>query len=147
VQFNSARVQDELSQFAKGGIAGEEFLEDNMETLLGFHVGFWDYVTFIAIFIVVVTFLVAGVFILGLPGRIAIARNHPEADAVNLMGWIGFLAIVPWIQALIWAFKPTNVIDIRYLPEEERRETDAMIARLRGAVPSPAPPPDRSPTS
>jgi hypothetical protein len=147
VQFNSARVQDELNQFTKGGIAGEEFLEDNMETLLGFHVGFWDYVTFIAIFIVVVTFLVAGVFILGLPGRIAIARNHPEADAVNLMGWIGFLAIVPWIQALIWAFKPTNVIDIRYLPEEERRETDAMIARLRGAAPSPAPPLDRSPTS
>jgi hypothetical protein len=106
-----------------------------METLLGFQVSFWDYMTFIAIFIVVVTFLVAGVFILGLPGRIAIARNHPEADAVNLMGWIGFLAIVPWIQALIWAFKPTNVIDIRYLPEEERRETGAMIARLKGTEP------------
>ncbi len=106
-----------------------------METLLGFHVGFWDYVTFVAIFIVVATLLTAGVFVLGLPGRIAIARNHPEADAVNLMGWIGFLAIVPWIQALMWAFKPTNVIDIRYLPEEERRETDAMIARLKGAEP------------
>lgn len=115
-----------------------------METLLGFHVGFWDYVTFVAIFIVVATLLTAGVFVLGLPGRIAIARNHPEADAVNLMGWIGFLAIVPWIQALMWAFKPTNVIDIRYLPEEERRETDAMIARLKGAEPSPRP--DRSPT-
>jgi hypothetical protein len=107
-----------------------------METVLGFYVGFWDYVTFLAIFVVVITFLAAGVFILGLPGRIAIARNHPEADAVNLMGWVGFLAIVPWIQALIWAFKPTNVIDIRYLPEEERRETEAMIARLKGAVAS-----------
>ena len=112
-----------------------------METLLGFHVGFWDYLTFLAIFVVVAALLTAGVFVLGLPGRIAIARHHPEADAVNLMGWIGFLAVVPWIQALIWAFKPTNVIDIRYLPEEERRETDAMIARLKGAEP----PPDRGP--
>jgi hypothetical protein len=31
-----------------------------------------------------------------------------EADAIYLMGWVGFLAVVPWIQALIWAFKPTE---------------------------------------
>ena len=36
---------------------------------------------------------------LGLPGRIAIARNHPEAEAVYLMGWVGFMAVVPWVQA------------------------------------------------
>ena len=115
-----------------------------MQALLGFHVGFWDYVTFLAIFVIVVAFLTAAVFVLGLPGRIAIARKHPEADAVNLTGWVGFLAIVPWIQALIWAFKPTNVIDIRYLPEQERRETDAMIARLTGNAPSPSTPSDQS---
>jgi hypothetical protein len=122
-----------------------------MEALLGFHVGFWDYVTFLAIFVIVVAFLCAAVLILGLPGRIAIARKHPEADAVYLMGWIGFLAVVPWIQALIWAFKPTTVIDVRYLPKEEQRETDAMIARLAGKAPLPPTPPGeplgRSPTS
>jgi Protein of unknown function (DUF3302) len=125
-----------------------------MEALLGFHVGFWDYVTFLAIFVIVVAFLSAAVFILGLPGRIAIARRHPEADAVYLMGWIGFLAVVPWIQALIWAFKPTTVIDVREMPKERQRETEAMIARLdrlEGKAPSPpAPPgesPGRSPTS
>src|SRR5512132_3395248 len=26
------------------------------------------------------------------------------------MGWAGFLLIVPWIQAFIWAFKPTDVV-------------------------------------
>jgi hypothetical protein len=109
--------------------------------LLGFHVGFWDYMTFVAIFVIVCGFLAAAVFILGLPGRIAIARRHPEADAVYLMGWVGFLAIVPWIQALIWAFKPTDVMNIRYLPKEENRETDAMIARLTGEAPSPQAPP------
>ena len=121
-----------------------------MEALLGFHVGFWDYVTFLAIFVIVVAGLCAAVFILGLPGRIAIARKHPEADAVYLMGWIGFLAVVPWIQAMIWAFKPTTVIDVRYLPKERQRETDAMVAQLAGKAPSsPAPPgepPGRSPS-
>lgn len=70
-----------------------------MEAVLGFQVGFWDYATFAAIFIIVVAGLSAAVFILGLPGRIAIARNHPEADAIFVMGWVGFVAIVPWIQA------------------------------------------------
>ena len=83
-------------------------------------------------------------FVLGLPGRIAIARNHPDADAVNLMGWVGFVAVVPWIKALIWAFKPTDVIDISNLPETERRETHDMIARLRGKVRAPAPRPHPS---
>jgi Protein of unknown function (DUF3302) len=84
-----------------------------MESLLGFHVGIWDFVTFGAIFIIVAAGLAVAVFVLGLPGRIAVARKHPEAEAVYLMGWVGFLAIVPWIQALGWAFKPTTVIDIR----------------------------------
>ena len=68
-----------------------------MESLLGFQVGFWDYVTFLAVFVIVASGLGVAVFVLGLPGRIAIARNHPEAEAVYLMGWIGFLAVVPWI--------------------------------------------------
>ena len=100
--------------------------------MLGFHVGIWDFVTFGAIFIIVAAGLAVAVFVLGLPGRIAVARKHPEAEAVYLMGWVEFLAIVPWIQALGWAFKPTTVIDIRYLPEEEKRQTEAMIARLAG---------------
>ena len=122
-----------------------------MDSLVGFHVDFWDYVTFASMAVIVMASLALAVFILGLPGRIAIARKHPEADAVYLMGWIGFLAVVPWIQALIWAFKPTDVIDIRNLPKEERLEIDAMIARLTGKEP-PTPPsqpstPSNSPTS
>jgi hypothetical protein len=100
-----------------------------MEALLGFHVGFWDYVTFGAMAVILMAFLALAVFILGLPRRIAIARKHPEADAIYLMGWIGFLAVVPWIQALIWAFKPTDVIDIRHMLGETQHDTDAMIAR------------------
>lgn len=91
----------------------------------------WDYLFFGALFSSVACGLVLLVLILGMPGKIAIARNHPDAEAVNLMGWVGFAAIVPWIQALIWAFKPTDKIDIRRYPEEEAKATEAMIAKMR----------------
>jgi hypothetical protein len=108
-----------------------------MDALVGFSVGFWDYVTFLSLAVIGAAFIGVLVFILGLPGRIAIARKHPEADAINVMGWVGFLAVVPWMQAFLWAFRPTNVVDIRYFPKQEQRETDAMIARMTGKAPSP----------
>ena len=99
---------------------------------MGFQVGFWDYVTFGALVIIGAALGWVVLIILGLPGKIAIARKHPEAEAVNLMGWVGFLAIVPWIQALIWAIKPTDVVDIRRFPREERAATEEEILRLKG---------------
>src|SRR5262245_36759111 len=125
-------------------IAGTGSARADVDTLLGFRLDFWDYATFAAMATIVMAGLALAVLILGLPGRIAIARKHPEADAIYLMGWIGFLAVVPWIQALIWAFKPTDVIDIRQMPKERERETEAMIARLSGQAPpgaAPAPEP------
>ena len=74
------------------------------------------------------------VFVLGLPGRIAIARKHPDAEAINMMGWFGFMAVMPWMQAFMWAFKPTNVVDIRYFPKQEQLEhSTKMLARIDGA--------------
>jgi hypothetical protein len=108
-----------------------------MDSLVGFHVDGWDYLTFAAMSIIVAATLTLVVLILGLPGRIAIARRHPEAEAVNLMGYLGFLAVVPWLNAFMWAFKPTDVIDIRNLPREEKREIDAMLARLAGKTAPP----------
>jgi hypothetical protein len=100
--------------------------------MLGFRLDLWDYITFAVILALLGAFLVVAVFILGLPGRIAIARKHPDADAINTMGWLGFLAVVPWMQAFMWAFKPTNVVDIRYFPKQEQQNIDAEIARLKG---------------
>jgi hypothetical protein len=111
--------------------------ETTMDSLVGFHVDGWDYLTFAAMSIIVAATLALVVFILGLPGRIAIARKHPEAEAVNLMGYLGFLAVVPWLNAFMWAFKPTDVIDIRNLPREEKKEIDAMLARLAGKAAPP----------
>jgi hypothetical protein len=107
-----------------------------MESLLGFKVDFWDFVTFGVLFLLVLAGLITVVWLAGLPGRIAIARKHPDAEAVKLMGYAGFLAAVPWIQAFIWAFKPTNIVDIRRMPREEAKGIDEEIARL-GGKPSP----------
>jgi hypothetical protein len=93
---------------------------------------FWDYATFAALFVIGAAFLGFIIFMLGLPGRIAIARRHPDADAVYLMGWLGFIVVVPWIQALIWAFKPTEIVDLRNLPHDTKRETDRIINQLEG---------------
>lgn len=103
-----------------------------MNSIFGFSLDVWDYATFVVLIIIGLGFIALMVGILGLPGRIAISRNHPEADAVNLMGWIGFIAVVPWVQALIWAFKPTNVVDIRRGPREVAHETEVMIQHLKG---------------
>ena len=112
------------------------------------HLDFWDYVTFATLAIIGFAFVLLGIFMLGLPGRIAIARKHPEAEAVRLMGYLGFLAVVPWIQAFFWAFKPTDVVDVRRMPAAEARATEREIARLQGLEPakpapqeSPPPPP------
>ena len=99
---------------------------------MGFQVGFWDYVTFVALIIIGAAIGSCVLLILGLPGKLAIARKHPEAEAVNLMAWAGFMAIVPWIQALIWALKPTDVIDIRRFPSEEQAAIEEDIQRLTG---------------
>ena len=47
-----------------------------MEALLGFHVGFWDYVTFGAMAVFVMAFLALAVFILGLALRKISIRAH-----------------------------------------------------------------------
>ena len=115
----------------------------------GNEIGLYDYLAFAAIIVVGGGFVVFAVFMLGLPGRIAIARKHPEAEAVNIMGWAGFLAIVPWFQAFLWAFKPTDVVDVRRFPRQEQQAEREDLAQLAGKPlpveksplsPPPAPP-------
>ncbi|MCB2170550.1 MAG: DUF3302 domain-containing protein [Deltaproteobacteria bacterium] len=104
------------------------------------HLDMWDWVTFATLAIIVLGSVLALILIMELPGKIAVARKHPEAEAVRMMGWIGFLAIVPWIQAFIWAFKPTDVVDIRRFPREEAIATEKEIQRLSGKTASAASP-------
>jgi hypothetical protein len=116
--------------------------------MLGFELDIWDYLTFLTLFLVVVSVVALWVWLAGLPGRIAIARKHPEAEAVKLLGWAGLLpTIYPWVQAFIWAYKPTDIVDIRRYPREEAQRIEEEIARLRGAPPKVAPEASESPQS
>jgi hypothetical protein len=113
--------------------------------MLGFELDVWDWITFAALLFIALGAVSFVVWLAGLPGRIAIARNHPDAQAVLLMGWAGFLAVVPWIQAFIWAFKPTDIVDIRRFPAEEKRAIEEEIASLRTSMlAGGSPPPPRA---
>jgi len=47
----------------------------------------------------------------GLPGAIARARNHPQAAAITVCGWMGIITLVLWPLALIWAYlKPGEAL-------------------------------------
>jgi hypothetical protein len=50
---------------------------------------------------------IAGGFVLyklgALPGSIAASRQHPQATAINVCGWMGIVTLVLWPIALIWA--------------------------------------------
>ncbi len=40
-----------------------------------------------------------------LPGQKATERGHPQAEAINILGWIGLLfGGAPWLVALVWAY-------------------------------------------
>jgi hypothetical protein len=71
-----------------------------MQALLGFELDLWDYLTFLTLMLCVVAVITLWIFLAGLPGRIALSRKHPEAEAVKLLGFAGLLPTVyPWVQA------------------------------------------------
>lgn len=64
-----------------------------------------DYFAWIVLIVLIITVLVGFVILARLPGQIAHNRNHPQAEAITVAGWLGALmAGVFWPLALIWAF-------------------------------------------
>jgi hypothetical protein len=93
---------------------------------------FYDYVTFIALAIILIGFTVLFIWTISLPGKIAIQRKHPHAEAVRLMGNLGFLGAVPWVHALMWAIHDSVTVDVRRFPEEEREHIREEMEKLDG---------------
>jgi len=62
----------------------------------------------------------------GLPGRKAAERNHPQAEAINVQGWVGLLlGGVGWMVALTWAhMKPMAA----FAPVEPAPEAGEAVA-------------------
>ena len=38
-----------------------------------------------------------------LPGSIAASRGHPQAEAINICGWMGIITLVFWPISMVWA--------------------------------------------
>ena len=68
---------------------------------------------------ILIGFVIWLVVLLGpMPGNIAKQRGHPQADAVNVLGWIGVITLgLAWPIALIWAFIRTGKQQSEYLGE------------------------------
>lgn len=101
-------------------------------SLIGGPLDHYDYLTFVIGIAALIAFFSIFIFIITLPGKVAIRRNHPHAESVKLMGLMGFLAVVPWIHAFMWAFHDSLTIDVRRFPKAEKKAIEEEIKRLRG---------------
>jgi hypothetical protein len=66
-----------------------------------------------------------------LPGAIARSRNHPQADAISICGWMGIITLVLWPLALVWAYVAPNKSPIGGAAPEANDA--ALIAKLHEA--------------
>jgi H+/Cl- antiporter ClcA len=88
------------------------------------------------IFALIVMALLIGVVIwlvvlLGnMPGEIARKRNHPQAEAITALGWIGIITLgVGWFVAFVWAYYKPDATDPGL--EERVKELESTIENLQ----------------
>lgn len=64
-----------------------------------------DVFAWLVLIVIVASLVVAFVLLAQLPGKMAKAGNHPQADAIAMAGWLGLLLTlgVVWVLAMIWA--------------------------------------------
>lgn len=89
--------------------------------------GLFDVVALIFWGLILATLVIGFVWLGSLPGDIARKRNHPQADAVTALGWVGLLFVVLWPLALAWAF-------VRPAGQEAAPLSDDDLARLPGGA-------------
>ena len=77
-----------------------------------------DIFALIVMGILIAVIIVAVVKLGPLPGNIAKKRGHPQADAINVLGWIGIITMgVSWLIALVWAYTRSAEQQTEYLSE------------------------------
>ena len=86
----------------------------------------------LVVFGVLIAFVIFLVVKLGpLPGNIAGNRGHPQADAINVLGWIGVVTLgLAWPIALVWAYTRSGEEQAAYLGERVAA-MESVLAALR----------------
>ena len=94
-----------------------------------------DIFALIVMGILIAVVIVAVVKLGPLPGNIAKNRGHPQADAINVLGWIGVITLgLAWPFALVWAFTRTAEQQATYLSERVALlETELAALKSDGA--------------
>ncbi len=61
-----------------------------------------------------------------LPGKKAAERKHPQAEAINVLGWLGLIfGGVGWIVALVWAHMKPVFAPIAQAPAPDATTDEA----------------------
>ena len=75
-----------------------------------------------ALFVLLILFAtaIATWVILGmLPGRIALSRNHPQSEAINICGWVGALTMgILSPIAYVWAYTKPQAKTVEEIKQE-----------------------------
>jgi uncharacterized membrane protein len=84
---------------------------------------------------ILVAFVILLVVTLGpIPGNIARSRGHPQADAINALGWIGVVTLgLAWPIALVWAYTRSGEQQTAYLGERVATlEAELSALKIQG---------------
>jgi hypothetical protein len=80
----------------------------------------------IVLFVLIAAAIALVVLIGNIPGNMARAANHPQAEAISMLGWIGLLTLgVGWFVALVWA---------KAKPIGSNVELEARVAQLEAQL-------------
>jgi hypothetical protein len=69
------------------------------------------------------------------PGKIAKARNHPQAEAIEVTSLLGLLIFPLWMAALVWAYSGA-VVGRLYPRDGEGGEGAASPSTDRSSAPA-----------
>jgi hypothetical protein len=85
--------------------------------------------------VLIVVILVLAAWIGRAPGKIARQRNHPQAEAISVCGWIGLITLgPPWIVAMVWAFTKPRAAASSEDSAQRIAALEEEIQRLRSAA-------------
>ena len=100
--------------------------------------GFMGIFALIVLTCLVATTIGVVVWLAMLPGKIAAQRQHPQAEAIRMAGWLGILTGIVWILALIWAYTRVGAgphVDDGIMQQLEDLEGRLALVEGRGVIP------------
>lgn len=86
-----------------------------------------DIFAFIVLLILIAVVIALIIIIGNIPGNIARKSDHPQADAITTLAWVGLITGIGWFLALVWAkTKPCTsqvILEQRIAALERAQET------------------------